>query len=170
MKHLCAPWRIEYVKRPPASRGCFLCEALASDDDAGNLVLVRKRSCFVILNRYPYNPGHLLIAPNAHVAEPALLKPAVRTSLFELTIEMKSLLASVLKPQGFNIGMNLGAVAGAGLVGHVHLHIVPRWQGDTNFMPVTGGTKVLPQALSEMYESLKKAIGAGVRPRTRGHK
>jgi ATP adenylyltransferase len=163
MKHLCAPWRIEYIKYPPASRGCFLCKVLAADDDAENLVLVRKPDCFVVLNRYPYNPGHLLIAPNAHVAEPAMLKLAMRNCLFGLTMEMKSLLASVLKPQGFNIGINLGAVAGAGLVEHVHVHLVPRWQGDTNFMPVTGATKVLPQALADMYESLKQAN----RPRSR---
>jgi ATP adenylyltransferase len=135
--------------------GCFLCENPAQDDDAGNYILYRGVANFVILNRYPYNPGHMMVAPYRHVADLEELGEEELKEHFETVRRCVRVLREEYNPEGFNIGINLGEAAGAGIVGHIHTHIVPRWGGDTNFMPVLADAKVLPEALAETYQRLK---------------
>lgn len=151
-----APWRMDYIL--DANRdGCFLCDALASGEDARNFVLERRERCFSIFNRFPYNNGHLLVAPNAHKGDLAELAEEELVDVMRLTRDTQGLLARTMTPHGFNIGMNLGACAGAGVPGHLHVHIVPRWNGDTNFMPVLAGAKVIVQSLEALYQVLRAA-------------
>jgi ATP adenylyltransferase len=155
---LWAPWRLEYVVRTDADDGCFLCNAVASEEDAANFLLERRERCFSILNRYPYNNGHLLVATRAHKGELVELDDEELTDLMRLTRDSQQLLQQVMAPDGFNIGINLGRCAGAGLPGHLHVHIVPRWNGDTNFMPVTARTKVIVQSLESLYQMLRDQL------------
>ena len=156
MQHLWAPWRMEFIKGPKPS-GCFFCEAAAADpsDDAQHLVLARNDFAFAILNRYPYNNGHLMVAPKAHLANLEDLPPATANNVMALTQRALRVLREVLAPQGFNLGINAGNIAGAGVADHVHQHVVPRWDGDTNFMPVTADTKVLNESLAVSYRRLR---------------
>jgi ATP adenylyltransferase len=156
MQHLWAPWRMEFIKGPKPS-GCFFCDAAAADpsDDALHLVLARGDLALVILNRYPYNNGHLMIAPKAHLANLEELPAAAATDLMALTQRSLRVLRQVLSPQGFNLGINAGKIAGAGVADHVHQHVVPRWDGDTNFMPVVADTKVLNESLADSYQQLR---------------
>jgi len=157
MKHLWAPWRIRYIlgaKEP----GCFLCRNPQAADDAKNYILIRDRTCFAILNAYPYNSGHLMIAPYKHTAELDDLAENELADLLALTRRCKQVLTRALQPDGFNIGMNLGRAAGAGVEDHMHMHIVPRWAGDTNFMTVADDLRVVPQALDEMYATLRRHL------------
>jgi len=155
-KNLWAPWRINYIQGLDKKDGCFICDNLkAPDDDEKNLVLWRTARCVVILNRFPYNNGHLLIAPNRHIAD---LDHATDDELLEMTKlikESQKALTLAIKPHGFNVGMNFGRCAGAGLPGHIHIHVVPRWDGDTNFMTVCSNTDVISQSLTELLELLK---------------
>jgi len=154
MEQLWAPWRMEYIKMEKSS-GCFLCDGPIEDDDEGNFILFRGKWNFVIMNRYPYNPGHLLIAPYRHIAH---LEKLPKQALYEhsdLVTQSVKVLKASFKCSNFNIGMNLGSVAGAGTADHIHTHVVPRWQGDTNFMPVIGGLRVIPEAVEETYKQLK---------------
>jgi ATP adenylyltransferase len=155
--NLWAPWRMPYIRAIGAKEGCFICEKLkASQNDDEAMVLWRTARSIVILNRFPYNNGHLLIAPVRHIAE---LEQADQRELGELTrliIESQKALRLAIQPHGFNVGMNFGQCAGAGLPGHLHIHVVPRWQGDTNFMSVCGDTKVISQSLSELLSLLKE--------------
>lgn len=157
MKFIFAPWRIEYI-RAPKGEGCFLCELPKEDRDEENLILYRGKTCFVIMNNYPYNPGHLMIAPYRHVGELESLSQEELLEIMALAQKMVSLLKGVMRPEGFNLGFNLGKVAGAGVEDHIHLHVVPRWGGDTNFMPVIADVKVVPQAVRETYKALKEAL------------
>lgn len=160
MHLLWSPWRLEYVTAGGAGDDdCFMCTALAASDDAANLLLYRDNRAFAILNKFPYNTGHLMVAPNRHVGELEDLDPAESSELMALTTTAVSAIKTTMAPHGFNIGINLGQVAGAGLPGHVHVHIVPRWSGDTNFMPVVGETKVLPEMLADTYAKLKPGFG-----------
>jgi ATP adenylyltransferase len=159
MNHLWAPWRIQYILGPRES-GCFLCKKPAESDDARNLLLWRSKNAFVILNAYPYNPGHLLIAPYRHTDDLGALGDETLLEMQQLLLRAQALLNRVMKPQGFNVGLNLGRVAGAGVLDHVHWHIVPRWEGDCNFMPVTASVRVIPQALDELYAELQKHSAA----------
>jgi len=154
-----APWRMGYILEPKKD-GCFLCAAWASDDDTGNLVLERRQHCFSIFNRFPYNNGHLLVAPKAHKGELAGLEEEELIDLVRLTRDTQQLLARAMAPHGFNIGINLGTCAGAGVPGHLHVHIVPRWNGDTNFMPVTAATKIIVQSLEALYQTLRDELRA----------
>lgn len=160
MESLHAPWRIEYVLAPkvPCEGGSIFTKIAQSNDDEANYVIVRDRTCFALLNTYPYNGGHLLVVP--YKQSPGLegLTEEETTDLMRLTRRCQQALTQVMKPDGFNIGINLGRVAGAGIVEHVHIHIVPRWLGDTNFMPVLGQTNVLPQALSDVAARLRAAL------------
>jgi ATP adenylyltransferase len=158
MKHLWAPWRMVYIKGAPKASGCLFCKTARARNDKGNLLLHRGRLCFVMMNRYPYNTGHLMIAPYRHVAALEDLTDKESADLLHLAGKCLRVLGRAMKPQGFNLGMNLGRVAGAGVLGHLHLHIVPRWSGDTNFMPVIGGTKVVAEALTDTYEMLLKGF------------
>jgi ATP adenylyltransferase len=156
MQHLWAPWRMEFIKGPKPS-GCFFCEAAAADpsDDAQLLVLARGKLALAILNRYPYNNGHLMIAPNAHLANLEDLPAAAADDVMALTQRSLRVLRQVLSPQGFNLGINAGKTAGAGVADHVHQHVVPRWEGDTNFMPIVADTKVLNESLTVSYQQLR---------------
>ncbi|MBP7275356.1 MAG: HIT domain-containing protein [Kiritimatiellae bacterium] len=158
MKNLWAPWRMDFI-RSPKTDGCFMCDAIAGSDDRDTLLLHRAPIGVVIMNRYPYTNGHLLVAPRRHVADLRSLTDDERLELMKLTDDSVRALGAVARPEGYNIGINLGRVAGAGLESHLHIHIVPRWNGDTNFMPVFGEVRVIPQALEELYDQLKPQFG-----------
>jgi ATP adenylyltransferase len=157
MDQLWAPWRISYINgidKQEKTKECVFCSKHASDDDRGSLLLHRGKSCIVIQNLYPYNNGHLMVLPYRHIADMCALKPEESSELFELLCLSKHILHESYHPDGFNIGINQGRAAGAGIDSHLHAHIVPRWSGDTNFMPVTGETKVLSQSLEATYDTL----------------
>ncbi len=157
MEQIWAPWRIEYILQ--AEKGiCILCEKPKDDNDKSNLILYRGKSNFIILNAFPYNPGHLLVAPYRHVGQLEDLTDEESKEHLDIVKLSIKLLTKVIKPTGFNIGMNLGKVAGAGIEDHLHTHIVPRWQGDTNFMAVVSNTRVLPEALAATYSKLKDGM------------
>jgi len=160
MEPLHAPWRIAYILGPkpvPADAGLFSQIAQSQDDEA-NYVVVRERSCYAVLNRYPYAGGHLLVVPYKKTPDLNGLTEEELSDLMQLTRRCQNALTRVMKPDGFNIGLNLGTVAGAGITDHVHFHVVPRWNGDTNFMPVLGGTTVLPEALAEVAAKLRAEL------------
>jgi ATP adenylyltransferase len=159
METLHAPWRIEYIlsPKPELKEGLFTRIAQSSDDEA-NLVIARDRTCFALLNKYPYNGGHLMVVPYKEVADLNGLTEEELADLWKLVRRCIATLTTVMKPDGFNIGINLGKVAGAGIVEHLHIHVVPRWNGDTNFMPVIANTTVLPQALSELAAKLRAEL------------
>ena len=152
---LWAPWRFEYFER--SGTPDFLAEAARASDDAAHLVLLRRKNCFLIMNRYPYSVGHLMVVPYRKVRELRDLGENEIAELFSLVVRGQELLRHVMKAQGFNIGINVGECAGAGVPDHLHIHVVPRWSGDTNFMPVLAGTRVLSQSLHDLYEKLKAA-------------
>lgn len=147
-----APWRVEYFSIDKARD--FFTEAARTSDDAAHLVVARRKTTFLILNRYPYAVGHMMAVPYRKVADISELTEAERLELWELAAHAQALLRKVARAQGFNIGLNLGTCAGAGVADHLHLHIVPRWEGDNNFMPVLAGTRVMPEALAAMWEKL----------------
>ncbi len=159
MDYLWAPWRMEYIlsEKP---EGCIFCDKPAQNEDRKNLILYRGASCFVIMNYYPYNNGHLMIVPYRHVSALEDLTEKERNEMMAVLSHSGKILKKVMQPEGLNIGMNLGKTAGAGIDDHLHFHIVPRWNGDTNFMPVFGHTKVLPQGLVESWEELKPGFKA----------
>ncbi|MFW6059786.1 MAG: HIT family protein, partial [Phycisphaeraceae bacterium] len=169
-QNLWAPWRIGYLKglgtapTDPAHEadGCFLCDAARPDlTDAERderFVLLRDERGTLLLNRYPYTNGHLLAAPHDHLPDLADMTPDQRAGLMELAALGQRLLKATMNPQGLNLGMNVGRCAGAGLPGHVHLHIVPRWNGDVNFMDAIAGVRIIPQALAQSYHELKEAL------------
>ena len=159
MESLHAPWRIEYILAPKPELAESLFTRIAqSNDDEANHVIARDRTCYALLNTYPYTGGHLLIVPYRQAADLNGLPDEELTDLMRLTRRCLNALTRVMKPDGFNIGLNLGKVAGAGVPGHLHLHVVPRWQGDTNFMPVLTNTVVVPQALRELAAQLRAAL------------
>ncbi len=161
MEHLWAPWRMAYIApETPQPQGCIFCTQPAENRDAEHHILYRGEHCFMMLNLYPYNNGHLMIAPYQHVGTIEGLPPETLTELMtQAQLALKALRAA-MKPDGFNMGINQGKVAGAGFADHMHLHIVPRWNGDTNFMPVVADTKVMPEHLDVVYQKLKEAIAA----------
>ena len=151
---LWAPWRIEYIEQPEPD-GCILCDLPGLDQDRDSLILHRGPTCFVMMNLYPYNNGHLIVSPYRHISSLSLLTPEEEkeiTPLLGITVEV---LRRAITPDGFNIGLNLGKSAGAGIEDHLHWHVVPRWVGDTNFMPVVGATKVLVEGLKETWDKLR---------------
>ena len=161
MERLWAPWRLSYVAaaKPPTEHDpCFICQGLAENNDRDNLVAFRGVKSVVILNRFPYNNGHLLVAPKAHKGQLHELDADEILETQQTLTRMVGLLGEMMKPDGFNIGLNLGKAAGAGLPGHLHWHIVPRWNGDTNFMAVCADTRVIVQSLDEFYTYLTERI------------
>ncbi len=150
---LWAPWRIDYI-RSEKEGVCFLCRIFAEKNDRENLLLYRGKTCAILMNRFPYNSGHLMVAPFRHIAGLDELTSEETLEMAALTARAVTVLREVMNPQGFNIGYNLGEAAGAGLKDHLHQHIVPRWSGDTNFMPVLGGPRVIPEALEATYDLL----------------
>jgi ATP adenylyltransferase len=161
MELLHAPWRISYIlaPKPPNEEGLFTRIGQSSDDEA-HYVIARERSCYALLNAYPYTGGHLMVVPYKAAKDLTDLTDEELTDLMRLTRRCQQALTQVMQPQGFNIGMNLGRVAGAGILGHLHIHVVPRWEGDTNFMPVLADTRVLPEALREVAAKLRAALAA----------
>lgn len=157
MDRMWAPWRTVYIGKDHGGT-CIFCDKLNSDQDAENYLLYRGDRAFVLMNLYPYNNGHLMIAPKRHVGDLADLDRDELLELGLLTQRMTSLLRSAFNPEGFNIGVNLGKIAGAGVPGHLHIHIVPRWGGDTNFMPVVGDVRVISEGLDLTYKKLKEAL------------
>ena len=161
MDRLWAPWRMGYiVNNSKDHTSCFLCEARKQNDDRKNYVLYRGRHSYVIMNLYPYNNGHVMVAPRRHVATPELLTRDERAALGELVSACVRLLRPVLEPAGFNLGANLGRTAGAGFADHLHWHVVPRWDGDNNFMPALASTRVLSQSLLDSYAQLSPVFKA----------
>ena len=156
-----APWRLAYIKSEPPKpdeKGCFLCRYCEQDNDAENLVLSRTSHTLVVLNRFPYNNGHILVTPCEHKASLEELSDEELLDCQKQIQKLTSLLSEAINAEGFNVGLNLGRVAGAGLPGHLHWHIVPRWNGDTNFMPVISDTKVIPQSLRALYDLLQPSF------------
>lgn len=153
MNIIWAPWRIQYLTGEPLP-GCLFCQKFSEDNDAKNFILYRGTYGFVMLNIYPYNNGHLMVAPIRHISNITVLREKELGHLMGLVQKGVKVLTAAYQPEGFNIGVNLGAVAGAGIADHLHIHIVPRWQGDTNFMPVLSDTKVMPAYLHKTYDSL----------------
>jgi ATP adenylyltransferase len=156
VKQLWAPWRLEYVSRADEQDGCLFCRAAEGDDEEG-LIVHRGREAFVLLNRFPYASGHLMVAPYRHSGDFSELTEEETVEIHRLASEGIGALAQLYSPQGYNLGWNLGRVAGAGVVDHVHLHVVPRWLGDTNFMPVLADLKVIPEHLLETRRKLAEA-------------
>jgi ATP adenylyltransferase len=153
MKYIWAPWRIKYIQSEKP-KGCILCDKPAVDKDKENYILYRGKLNFIMLNAFPYNPAHLMVVPYRHVSTMEDLTAEERNEHFELVSKGIRVLRKELNPGGFNIGANLGKVAGAGIDDHFHSHIVPRWNGDTNYVPVLGDVRVVPQALSDTYDAL----------------
>ena len=154
MERIWAPWRVEYI-RGDKPEGCFLCELPDEKEDARNYILFRGKKNFVIMNRYPYNPGHIMVASYRHIATPEDFTREELTEHYEIVQKGLKAIRLAFHPQGFNLGMNLGKVSGAGVDDHLHTHVVPRWQGDTNFMPLLADTKVISESMESVYKSLK---------------
>jgi ATP adenylyltransferase len=150
-----APWRSNLFKKSPYKKGCIFCSKIKEKKDKKNLILFRSKRAFILLNLYPYNDGHLMVAPYSHVGDPKKLSSEEWCELHELSRLAIKALEKTFHPDGFNLGMNLGKAAGAGVAEHLHLHVVPRWIGDTNFLPILGETKVLNHSLTETYRKLK---------------
>ncbi len=166
MDHLWSPWRLAYITGKASAGGCVFCAVLASDE-ASPLIVHRGRTCFVILNLYPYNNGHLMVIPIRHIANLTAATPEELSEMMELTRRAEIALTEAYEPHGMNMGINLGKPAGAGILDHVHMHVVPRWNGDTNFMTVVGQTRVLPEELPATADKLRpifaRLASSGVR-------
>jgi ATP adenylyltransferase len=158
MDYLWTPWRYRYISEAGPSDPCIFCAAAADPDDCKRLTVHRAERCFVILNRYPYTSGHVMVAPYEHIATLEALPAETAAEMMHLAQRCESILRAAYRPEGLNIGMNIGKCAGAGVAGHVHLHALPRWAGDANFMTVTGETRVLPEDLETTYERLSAAF------------
>lgn len=157
MKHLWSPWRMSYIEAEKSKDGCVFCEALSQPDGPENLIVARSERAFVILNRFPYTSGHLMVLPFQHVNSLTKLNVQTRAEMMELLNKCTLVLQQVYKPQGFNMGANVGEAAGAGIEEHVHLHVMPRWTGDTNFMSTIGETRVLPEELAQTFRRVSEA-------------
>lgn len=155
MENIWAPWRMDYILNDKEN-GCIFCDKAKENKDERNLILLRKNLCFVIMNLYPYNNGHIMIAPYRHIGNVTETNKEESLEIFETMQICLKILEKTFKPDGFNVGINLGKVAGAGIKDHVHLHIVPRWEGDTNFMPVLADVRVIPEHISKTYKTLKE--------------
>jgi len=162
MDYLWTPWRYQYVSQASADKAqdgrCIFCDAPAAGDDARSLIVFRGAKNFVILNRYPYTSGHVMVVPYAHVAELSVADPETLAEMMRIAQRVQQALGETYHPDGYNLGMNLGRAAGAGISGHLHLHILPRWEGDTSFVTVVGETRVEPEDLSTTFERLRKAL------------
>lgn len=154
MHRMWAPWRMEYINSIDKEEGCFLCDIIKEADDRKNLILHRGKGAFVLLNRYPYNSGHLMIAPYNHTSDLDKLDNSCKQEIMDLTAKSMQILGKDINSQGFNCGMNFGRVAGAGVEDHLHMHIVPRWSGDVNFFPIFGDVKSMPEFLDDTYKKL----------------
>jgi len=157
-EHLFTPWRMKFIKEGKKAKNCVLCELIKLEDGPANLVLYRGQFNYVVMNKYPYNTGHIMVVPYVHSSHFEQIKHEVLSEMMELAQKMMRLLLHTHAPEGFNMGINAGKSAGAGIPDHLHYHLVPRWTGDTNFMPLFGGTRVLPETVEETYERLQNAL------------
>jgi ATP adenylyltransferase len=160
MDYLWTPWRYQYIADASKDAGCIFCEAVAANDDAKTFIIRRAKKNYIILNRYPYTTGHSMIVPYAHVADLSAADPTALDEMMRLAQRLQVALEKTYHPQGYNVGMNLGRAAGAGVTGHLHLHVLPRWSGDANFMTVVGETRIEPEELPTTYERLRAALGS----------
>ncbi len=154
MNHLWSPWRMQYIENHGPSRGCIFCDALQQEDGPQNLIINRGARAFVILNLFPYTNAHLMVVPFDHQPSIEDLDPETRAEMIELVTQAMQVIRAEYHPEAFNLGANIGAVAGAGVIEHVHMHVVPRWSGDTNFMSTVADTRVLPEELSATYQRM----------------
>ncbi|HKS66531.1 MAG TPA: HIT domain-containing protein [Candidatus Acidoferrales bacterium] len=158
MDYLWTPWRYRYIAEASKSAGCIFCDAIAANDDEKMLVVLRGKRSYIILNRYPYTSGHVMVVPYAHVSDFAAAEADTLGEMMQLAQRAKVAMEKSYHPEGYNLGMNLGRAAGAGVLGHIHLHVLPRWCGDSNFMTVTGETRVEPEDLATTYAKLRAAL------------
>jgi ATP adenylyltransferase len=163
MDYIWTPWRYQYMKQVESGKqpACIFCDAAARQDDSETLVVYRGAKVFVILNRLPYTSGHVMVVPYAHVGELAACEPEALSEMMRLAQRMEGIFRATYKPDGMNVGMNLGRAGGAGVVGHLHLHVLPRWFGDSNFMTVVGESRVLPEDLETTYKRMREALSMG---------
>ncbi|HEY5984027.1 MAG TPA: HIT domain-containing protein [Anaerolineales bacterium] len=158
MNHIWSPWRMEYIENHGKEQGCVFCQALTRADGPDNLIVHRGDHAFVILNRFPYTSGHVMVVPSRHEPDLEHLEPAERAEMMELASRATKVLRSVYQTSAFNVGMNIGEAAGAGVKEHVHIHVVPRWVGDTNFMSTLASTRVLPETLADTWRRIRAAF------------
>ena len=159
MDRLWAPWRLEYIQGPEDD-GCIFCLSEEATDDQARLVVARGKHSYVIMNRYPYSNGHLMVSPYRHLSDPAGLENDEVLEIHQMMVSSQAVLGEVCAAQGFNVGWNIGRAAGAGIADHIHMHIVPRWGGDSNFMPILADVRVIPQHIEKTYALLAKAFSA----------
>jgi ATP adenylyltransferase len=160
MDYIWTPWRYRYIASGMKDDRCIFCDAVEAGDDAQSLIVLRARKNFVILNRYPYTSGHVMVVPYAHQARLAAAEPETLAEMMALAQRLERALEHLYRPDGYNVGMNIGRAAGAGIAGHLHLHVLPRWMGDTNFMTAVGETRVQPEELTTTYQRLSGALSA----------
>jgi ATP adenylyltransferase len=158
MDYLWTPWRYAYVSTAEKAVGCVFCDAVKAGDDAKTLIVHRGEHCFVILNAYPYTPGHVMIVPYAHLDELQKLPTEAADELMQLSQRMEAVLRELYHPDGINLGMNIGKAAGAGIAGHIHMHVLPRWVADANFLSVVSETRILPETLEETWKRMTAAL------------
>jgi ATP adenylyltransferase len=158
MDYLWTPWRYAYVSTAEKTIGCVFCDAANAGDDRKVLIVHRGTHCFIILNMFPYTPGHVMIVPYAHLDELRKLPPEAAHEMMELSQRMESILRELYRPDGINLGMNIGKAAGAGIAGHIHMHVLPRWVADANFLSVVSETRVLPETLEETWKRMTAAL------------
>jgi ATP adenylyltransferase len=158
MDYLWTPWRYAYVSTVEKATGCVFCKAIKVGDDEKMMIAYRGEHCFVILNAYPYTAGHVLIVPYAHLDELQKLPTEAAAEMMALSQKMETVLRELYHPDGINLGMNIGKAAGAGIAGHIHMHVLPRWVADSNFMTVVGETRLLPETLEETWKRMKAAL------------
>ena len=158
MDYLWTPWRYAYVSTAEKAVGCVFCNAVKAGDDAKMLIVLRAKHCFVILNAYPYTPGHVMIVPYAHLDELQKLPLRAASEMMQLSQRMESVLRQLYHPDGINLGMNIGKAAGAGIAGHIHMHVLPRWVAEANFVSVVGETRILPELLEETWKRMTAAL------------
>lgn len=161
MDYLWTPWRYAYVSTAEKATGCVFCHAVKAGDDEKMLIVHRGEQCFIILNAYPYTPGHVLIVPYAHLDELQKLSAEAATEMMAFSQKMETVLRELYHPDGINLGMNIGKAAGAGIAGHIHMHVLPRWVADANFMTVVGETRLLPETLDETWRKMKAVLTVG---------
>jgi len=158
MDYLWTPWRYAYVSTAEKAAGCVFCDAVKASDDGKTLIVHRARHCFVILNAYPYTPGHVMIVPYEHLDELQKLPSEAASEMMALAQRMETVLRELYQPDGINLGMNIGKAAGAGIAGHIHMHVLPRWVADANFVSVVCETRILPETLEETWKRMTKAL------------
>lgn len=164
MDYLWTPWRYAYVSTAEKTTGCVFCEAAKGNDDAKSFVVHRAQHCFVILNAYPYTPGHVMVVPYAHLDTLTKLPPEAASEMMALSQKMESVLRELYRPDGINLGMNIGKAAGAGIAGHIHMHVLPRWVADANFVSVVCETRILPEILEDTWKRMKAALESNILP------